>query len=216
MNFPFSQQIVDLIATNSFWAGPIVFALSLAASVLGPSFFVPAASILVAAGVMVGAQVISWTIVFWASAGAAIGTAISYGLGLWLGPRLQQTWPLKTRAEIIERANVLFERHGFIAVFIGYFFGPLRAPIAFVSGVARMKHLRFECANISGALLWSPLAVAQGAIFGTLLGPRHPLLLGALFVVPAITVTFSTAAAYLWRTVASRRARNALLRQTSR
>ena len=204
MNFPYAQEIIAFISANSVWAGPIAFVLSISASILGPSFFVPAASFLVAAGVMVGAHVLPWTIVLWAAVGAAIGTAISYGLGIWLGPWLRQTWPLKSRADIVERANVLFRRHGFVAVFIGYFYGPLRAPVAFVSGVAGMKHLRFEYANSLGALLWSLTAVAQGAVFGTVLGTHHSWLLIALFIAPIVTVALSTAIAFLWRNVVRR------------
>jgi membrane protein DedA with SNARE-associated domain len=204
MSFPYAQEVLDFISANSFWAGPIAFVLSISASILGPSFFVPAASFLVAAGVMVGAHLLLWTLVLWAALGAAIGTAISYGLGIWLGPRLKQLWPLKTRTEIVERANTLFRRHGFIPVFIGYFYGPLRAPIAFVSGAAGMKHLPFEYANSLGALLWSLTAVAQGAIFGTILGAYHSRLLMGLFIAPIITAGLSTAIAFVWRSVVRR------------
>jgi membrane protein DedA with SNARE-associated domain len=204
MNFPYAPEILDFISANSFWAGPIAFVLSMSASILGLNFFVPAAAFLVAAGVMVGAHFLPWTIVLWASLGAAIGTAISYGLGVWLGPRLKQMWPLKTRTEMVERANLLFRRHGFIAVFIGYFYGPLRALIAFVSGVAGMKHLRFEFANSLGALSWSLTAVAQGAIFGTVLGTHHSWLLMSLFIAPIITISLSATVAFLWRTLVKR------------
>jgi membrane protein DedA with SNARE-associated domain len=199
-----SQSVVVFIRDYSFWAGPAAFVTSFAASVPGLNFFVPAALILVAAGVLVGAGLVSWWIVPWAAVGAILGTTLSYTIGVWIGPLAARKWPLKNHASQVERAQVLFQRYGFIAILGGYFAGPLRAPVAFAAGVAGMTRPRFEFANISSALLWTPFAVAEGAIFGGLLPPDHPLFLAVPFLAPTIAVGVSVALVAAWR----------LLRQT--
>src|SRR5947209_2667810 len=122
-----ADQIVEFIALNSFWAGPLAFLLALFASVLGPNFFIPAGTILVALGTFAGSHLIQWTVCLWAAAGAVTGSIVSFAFGIWLGPIILQSRTLKKRRHLVERAHALFETYGFAAIFVGYFSGPLRA-----------------------------------------------------------------------------------------
>jgi membrane protein DedA with SNARE-associated domain len=194
-----SQTVVELIRDYSFWAGPAAFATSLAASAPAFNFFIPAGLILVAAGVLVGAGVVSWTIVAWAAVGASLGTALSYGLGVWIGPRAVESWPLNIHTEKVEQARRLFHRYGFVALLGGYFSGPLRSPVAFVAGAAGMSHRRFELANISSALVWAPFVVGEGASMGVLLPPDHPLFIAIPLLAPLVAIAVSTGTVVAWR-----------------
>jgi membrane protein DedA with SNARE-associated domain len=50
------------------------------------------------------------------------------------------------------------------SVFIGRFFGPLRAVIPLVAGITRMPTGKFQVANVASALIWAPALLIPGAI----------------------------------------------------
>ena len=57
----------------------------------------------------------------------------------------------------------LFEKYGVMAVFIGRFFGPLRAVVPLIAGTATMPLIPFQLANVASALLWAAVVLAPGA-----------------------------------------------------
>lgn len=179
--------------------GPLAFALCFAASLLGPNFLVPAGTIMVSIGTLAGSQLISWTVCFWASAGAAVGSAISYGLGVWFGPAILRSRPLRNRQRLVEAAHDLFKSYGFAAVFVGYFSGPLRAVVVASAGVAGMGAIRFNAINVIAALVWGPVFCAQGAAFGTLVDRDQPIVLLMPIAAPVTVTVVSVLAAIVWR-----------------
>ena len=62
------------------------------------------------------------------------------------------------------RSHALFEKYGTAGVFIGRFFGPLRAVVPLAAGAAQMNPLPFQLANWSSALLWATVTLAPGAL----------------------------------------------------
>jgi membrane protein DedA with SNARE-associated domain len=194
-----SAQIVEFIATNGFWTGPLSFALALFSSILGPNFFIPAGTILVSVGTLAGSDLIQWTVCLWAAAGAACGSIVSFALGVWLGPVILQTRFLAKRRDLVERAHVLFETYGFAAIFVGYFSGPLRAVVVATAAVAGMSPLRFHIVNVVAALVWGPVFIAQGAIFGALVDRGQPWFLLVPIGAPLILAAVSVVATLVWR-----------------
>jgi membrane-associated protein len=198
------QQTTDFIRIHSFWAGPIAFALGFFGSFVVSNIFIPAGTILTSVAVLIGAGIISWTFVVCAVAGAALGSALSYAFGARLGPRVMDSWPLKGRPELLARARGLFERYGTLAVFIGYFVGPLRGLIPFAAGMAGMSQVSFQLANVLSAVIWVCGIMAPGAILGGGLGSDDPLLLLAPVLVSLLAITISTAVVMLRRAVATK------------
>jgi membrane-associated protein len=94
----------------------------------GTNIFIPVGLILTSAVALIGQGLALWTLILWIIIGAALGSAMSYALGSWLGSRARDHWPFKYRPELFERAHAVFERYGIVAVCIGYFIGPLRGP----------------------------------------------------------------------------------------
>jgi membrane-associated protein len=187
------QQVIAFIHANSFFAGPFAFAVSILGALLGTNLIVPAGAILTAMGVLVGAGVISWTIVLWAACGAIVGMSVSYAVGLRLGPRVRrfrlfQIWP-----KVMERADALFARFRFVSILIAYFSGPLRAAIASVAAIAGMPRVTFELANVISGLIWAAVAVSMGAMPGSLIDPASYWLITAAILVPALTIGVSVA-----------------------
>jgi membrane protein DedA with SNARE-associated domain len=54
------------------------------------------------------------------------------------------------------------ERWGVLSIFIGRFFGPLRAAVPLVAGILEMPYWTFQIANFISAFVcvWSLLAIA--------------------------------------------------------
>ena len=61
---------------------------------------------------------------------------------------------------------LFFERHGGKSVFIGRFFGPVRAVIPLAAGIMRMPRGRFWLANVTSALVWAPMLLLAGDVIG--------------------------------------------------
>jgi membrane protein DedA with SNARE-associated domain len=190
------QSATALIQANSVVAGPLCLVVAFFGSFVGTNLIVPAGSFLTAMGVLAGAGVVSWTIGIWAACGASLGMAACYTLGLRLGAGARRLPMLRTRPELMQRAADLFEKYGFAAILIGYFSGPLRAPVACIAAVAGMNRLRFALANVSSALVWSAVALGVGAAPGVMIEPGSVWLLIAPVLVPALVVGLSAAIYY--------------------
>lgn len=198
MDQSISQQIVAFIADNEYWSGPLSFMLACAASIIGTNFLVPIGTILIATGTLVGAELVSWTVLIWAASGAGLGSAISFAMGGWLGPIITRSFILRRRGALVERAHSLFESYGLTAIFMGYFSGPLRAVVAMTAGVAGMNNLKFHLINAVSAPIWAAVTVAQGAVIGASVSIKHPLFLVTPIAAPILAGGISVVAAMLW------------------
>jgi undecaprenyl-diphosphatase len=59
-----------------------------------------------------------------------------------------------------------FAQHGGKSVFIGRFWGPIRAVIPLAAGIMLMARGRFWVANIGSALVWAPMLLFAGDVVG--------------------------------------------------
>jgi membrane protein DedA with SNARE-associated domain len=75
-------------------------------------------------------------------------------------------WPFRDNPEQLERGYRFFARWGVLSVFIGRFFGPLRAVVPIVAGMLDMTQWKFQVANIVSAVIWLPLLLVPGAVAG--------------------------------------------------
>ncbi len=153
------QSIITFVEQNQGWIAPITFLLALGESLAFISLLLPSTVILVViAGLIGGSGVSTATIVtVWLAAGVggAIGYSISYWLGAYFKDDIDKIWPFSRRPEMLTRGRDFFERWGAWAVFIGHFFGPVRAVIPVVAGSFAMKQFPFQVANISSAFIWA-------------------------------------------------------------
>ena len=65
---------------------------------------------------------------------------------------------------MLQRGMDFFRRYGGASVFIGRFFGPLRAVIPIAAGMMRMPTALFYVANIVSAVVWAPVLLLSGAL----------------------------------------------------
>jgi membrane protein DedA with SNARE-associated domain len=162
------QDIVNSVAAfvrdNAAWAPMIVFALAFAESLAFISLLVPAWGALIAIGALAAAGLVDiWGVWIAAALGAASGDWLSYWIGLKFNYPVQHIWPLSRHPELIPRGERFVKRWGIFGIFIGRFFGPLRAVVPLIAGIFEMPQLRFQIANVTSAFVWAAVLLAFGS-----------------------------------------------------
>ncbi len=164
------HEVVGFVKNHQVWAAPIVFALAFGESLAFISLLVPAWSALVAIGALIGASDISFWPVWIASAvGAALGDWLSYWLGFTFKDRVAQMWPLSRYPQVLPRAEEFVRSWGVAGIFIGRFFGPLRAAVPLVAGIFEMNYWRFQVANFASAFVWAATLLLFGDVASKLI-----------------------------------------------
>ncbi len=159
-----SGPVLAFIRTHEAWAPFVVFALAFGKSLAFISLLLPATFILFAAGGLIGAAGLDfWPIWTAAALGAALGDWLSYWLGYHYKDAIGRMWPLYRNPRLLPKGHAFFEKWGTLGVFLGRFFGPLRAAIPLVAGICAMPQLKFQLANVTSALVWATGILAPGA-----------------------------------------------------
>jgi membrane protein DedA with SNARE-associated domain len=157
------QDTVDFVRTNQAWAVPVVFALAFGESLAFISLLIPAWGALVAIGALISSSQINfWPIWVSASLGAALGDWVSYWIGLKLERTVVNVWPLSRHPDLIPRGEAFMKKWGMPGIFIGRFFGPLRASVPLIAGIFEMPFWRFQLANFSSAFVWAAVLLTIG------------------------------------------------------
>jgi membrane protein DedA with SNARE-associated domain len=160
-----AQQLVEFVRLHEAWAAPIVFALAFGESLAFISLLIPAWAALVGIGVLIGSSQLNfWPIWVAGSIGAALGDWLSYWVGVKLGPPVAHVWPLSRHPDLLPKGEAFVKRWGVLAIFIGRFFGPLRASVPLVAGIFAMPFWRFQIANFASALVWAAVLLTLGDV----------------------------------------------------
>jgi membrane protein DedA with SNARE-associated domain len=78
-------------------------------------------------------------------------------------------WPLSRHPSLIPRGEAFVKKWGIPGIFIGRFFGPLRAVVPLVAGIFVMPYWRFQLANFSSALVWAATLLTIGDVISSAL-----------------------------------------------
>lgn len=157
--------IIAFVRAHHEWAPVVMFALAFAESLAFISLLVPAWGILVALGALVTGNGLGFFgIWIGASLGAAAGDWLSYWIGEKFHLRVQHVWPLSRHPELVPRGEAFVRRYGIAAIFIGRFFGPLRAAVPLAAGIFEMPFWPFQIANVLSAFLWAGVLIAFGDV----------------------------------------------------
>jgi membrane protein DedA with SNARE-associated domain len=159
----YAQTVIDFVRMHEIWGLPIVFALAFAESLAFISLLVPAWAILVGIGALINASGIAfWPILIAAALGAAAGDWLSYWFGYTFKAPIAHVWPLSRHPDLMPRGHAFMEKWGVLSIFIGRFFGPLRASIPLIAGILEMPYWTFQAANLASAFLWAYVLLIFG------------------------------------------------------
>ena len=152
----FAQDIIDFVRVHQLWGPPVVFALAFGESLAFVSLFIPAWAILVGIGALINASGIPfWPILVAAALGAAAGDWLSYWIGITFKEPIAHVWPLSKYPDLLPRGHAFMEHWGILGIFIGRFFGPLRASVPLIAGILEMNYWHFQMANVASAFVWA-------------------------------------------------------------
>src|SRR4029078_7963838 len=162
------ETIVDTVVTfvreHESWAAPSAFHVAVGESFCFFSLLLPGTAILVGvAGLLAASGVESHILmpaIIAAALGGSLGYATSYWIGLYFKESIPNIWPFTTHPHLIDQGKHFFEKYGAFGVFLGNFFGPVRAVIPVVAGMFAMRQLPFQIANVSSAIIWSAGVIA--------------------------------------------------------
>jgi membrane protein DedA with SNARE-associated domain len=161
------QPTLDFISAHSGWAFPVMFVTSFGESFAFVSLLFPGTSILIVAGTLMSTNSLPfWPVLAGAVIGAVLGDSVSFWLGHRYGGAIGRVWPFTRNPNLLPNGIRFFARHGGKSVFIGRFFGPVRAVIPLVAGIMRMPRGRFWFANVTSALVWAPMLLFAGDAIG--------------------------------------------------
>jgi len=177
-----AQPLLEVIKAHSDWAALVMFITAFGESFAFVSLLFPGTTVLIAAGTLLSGGTLPYgPILASAILGAVLGDSVSYWLGRSFGGGITRVWPFSRHPDLLPRGILFFERHGGKSVFIGRFFGPIRAVIPLAAGIMQMPRGRFWFANVTSALVWAPMLLFAGDLAGEagdrLIGSANTLVL---------------------------------------
>ncbi|MGH7045000.1 MAG: DedA family protein [Stellaceae bacterium] len=161
------QPTLAFIAAHAGWAFAIMFVTAFGESFAFVSLLFPGTSLLIAAGALMASGTLPYLpVLVGAILGAVLGDSISYWIGRRFGGGLARVWPFTRHPDLLPGGIRFFARYGGISVFIGRFFGPVRAVIPLAAGIMQMSPRGFWVANVTSALVWAPMLLFAGDAVG--------------------------------------------------
>lgn len=167
MILPDFQQLLQWSAENPGWVVAIGFVLAFIEALALVGVVVPGIFLLFVLGALVG---LDPGLLAAASAAVMAGAVAGDGASFWLGrrfrSRLRTTWPIAGRERWLDAGEQFLVRHGGKSIIIARFVGPLRPVVPLVAGSLGMPPAVFVPRMLVACLVWSPLMLAPGALFG--------------------------------------------------
>ncbi len=166
----FAHALTEFVRVHQVWAAPIVFLLAFGESLAFISLLVPAWGALVAIGALIGVSGINFFPVWIAGAlGAALGDWVSYWFGYRYKEKVAEMWPRSRYPGLLPRGEAFVRSWGIPSIFIGRFFGPLRASVPLAAGIFEMPYWSFQAANFVSALIWSAVLLLFGDVLAKIM-----------------------------------------------
>ena len=157
-------SIVEFVQAHQAYAPFVLGLMTFAESLAFVSLLLPTMTIMIAIGfVIAAADIPFWQVWAGAACGAFLGNWVSFAIGQRYKKAVYETWPLSRNPKLIMRGEDFFQRFGPWAVFLGRFFGPIRAVIALIAGIFLMPVVLFQAANVASASVWAFIILAPGA-----------------------------------------------------
>lgn len=98
--------------------------------------------------------------------GALAGDCLSYFIGRRYQHQLLGIWPFSRYRQIMVRGERFFDRYGASGIVIGRIVGATRPIVPVVAGMMNMPPWRFLPVVVLSCLLWAPIYILPGYVFG--------------------------------------------------
>ncbi|MFZ4648080.1 MAG: DedA family protein [Patescibacteria group bacterium] len=184
---PDLNLLFDLLTKFSWLGNWLFFILAFTESAPFVGLFIPGATLISVGGFLAAQGLLNaWDIIIFATVGAIFGDLFSYFLGLWGGNWIKNKKIINQK--LLKHGEDFFAEYGNKSVFFGRFFGPVRAVIPFIAGLAKMEQRPFIFWNIISAIAWAILNVFLGYFSGTLIGLIFKKWSGRLSIILIITL----------------------------
>jgi membrane protein DedA with SNARE-associated domain len=200
------ETVVTFVREHESWAAPIAFLVAFGESFCFFSLLLPGTAILVGVAGLLAASGVESHILMPAIIAAALGGSLGYATSYWIGRYFKDSipniWPFTTHPHLIEQGERFFEKYGAFGVFLGHFFGPVRAVIPVVAGMFAMRQLPFQIANVASAIIWSAGVIAPSFYVVTFKSEimafiaAHEILVAVVLAVLAFAATIPNALIY--------------------
>src|SRR5438105_1050853 len=177
-----AQPLLDFIKAHSEWAALVMFVTAFGEAFPLVGLVFPGTTVLMATGTLLSSGTLPYVpILIGAALGAILGDSVSYWLGRKFGDGIARVWPFTRQPYLLSTGILFLQRHGGKSVFIGRFFGPIRAVVPLAAGIMQMPRGRFWFANVTSALVWAPMLLFAGDLAGEagdrLIGSANTLVL---------------------------------------
>lgn len=209
----FIHALADLISRHDAWAALVLGVITFLESLVLMGAFVPATALMVMAGGLVAAGVLEpLPVLFACMLGAVLGDSVSFAIGRRLGPGALRHPLFRKQRRGVARTRLFMRRYGVASIFVGRFFGPLRAFVPVMAGMLGMGQRTFQVANIASAAVWVPVILAPGYFAARGLAQLEELTEGDIITLAAAGGVIVSAALWCgWRILRRRTARRAAL-----
>ena len=154
----------DLATLSATTAYALLFGLVFAESGILLGFFLPGDTVLFAAGLLSGrGGALSLAVLLPIVLVAAItGDALGFTTGRRAGPALFGRRGRVLNGETLERARAFYDRFGPFAVIAARWVPWVRTLTPLMAGAAGMAYVRFQAANVVGAVTWGGTLLVLG------------------------------------------------------
>lgn len=166
------QSILDFVAQHADGLGPVVLFSSSLIEYIFPPFPGDVITLFGTYLVVKGYWSFAFALAV-VTAGSLVGAALDYGIGVWLGRRLDRLprereakgWTPLTR-EKYDLLLLRFKRHGAVYILINRFLPGIRAFFFVVAGAARMSLFSVLLYAGISAVVWNSAILACGYAVG--------------------------------------------------
>ena len=167
----FKATVIDFVREHHVWAPFIVAGLAFGESIAVLSLVVPATVLLVGVGALIETGGLAfWPVWAGAAVGAVLGDWLSFEFGRYFQDSAKHVWPLNRQRQMVAKGEAFTQRYGAGAVFIGRFFGPVRAVVPLIAGIFMMPRPVFLAVTVASALIWAFLLLTAGDAAGDAAG----------------------------------------------
>ncbi|MDX2457267.1 MAG: bifunctional DedA family/phosphatase PAP2 family protein, partial [Gammaproteobacteria bacterium] len=165
------QNLLHWIALHPIAFSVAVFFIALMESLVVLGLLIPGAALLFGAGALMATGTLPIVPIMLSTiAGAIVGDFVSFLLGQHYHQRLRVIWPFRRYPVLVNRGVDFFVRNGGKSVFMARFIGPLRPIVPAIAGMMNMSTARFLVIDIIASVLWAPVYILPGMVFGASLG----------------------------------------------